>query len=361
MGVEEPPACSFTQSPDYGPVQLRVVSCSLEEAQKLHSVWSSTQFLHTGVMRIYEVYNPQLCEEGWRTGYLAQAVGSNLRSELEQRRAAGRNWREDEVMWVLRCVVDVMSQAEELGWAHCRLSLETIFIGEHRVLLSPFFRTSLSTSYHARYIYLSPELKAACLTGSTEHCDLFKADIYALGVVLLALTSMSIPNEGSIPQTIDSLSGYPTLHPYLKRLLADNQSARPSFSTLEREFQALQQSYIQSGGEDLQASLHPRKTAPQPVCAMCSSLVKPWSSALSAELRPFANFQENCCSLDCLEHFRLIALEDSLRTKGKQVAKVVVKALWVFVVPAAFTLFCICFPQLAPVARAVGGLLGVVF
>jgi len=96
-------------------------------------------------MRIYEVYNPQLCEEGWRTGYLAQAVGSNLRSELEQRRATGRNWREDEVMWVLRCVVDVMSQAEELGWAHCRLSLETIFIGEHRVLLSPFFRTSLPT------------------------------------------------------------------------------------------------------------------------------------------------------------------------------------------------------------------------
>lgn len=359
MLAEEPPISSaLLQSPIYGAVQVRTVSCSREEAEERYSVWNSTQFVHTGVVRIYEWYPPELTEEGWRTGYLAEAVGLNLLNELEERRYMKKCWQEAEILWVLRCVVDVMSAAEEQGWAHCRISLSTLYSAQHRVLLAPFFRTNFYYSGQLRYPYLSPELKVASFTGSLHQCDLIKADIYALGIVLLSLAAMVVPKEGEITQTIENLKGFPRLRPYLRRFLVDKPDARPSFMSLESEFRAMEQSFHLSSGEDLQASLHPPK--PTPLCATCSGKVQSWQCpALSTALQPYAAFKTDCCSLRCFEQLCAVALQESVRAKGSKVVQVVTSMMWRFAVPAIFRQFCFRFPIVAPVAFAAAACFGI--
>ena len=359
MAAEEPPISSaLLQSPVFGPVQVRTLSCSREEAEERYSVWSSAQFNHTGVMRIYECYPPELTQEGWRTGYLAEAVGLNLQNELEERRYMKKCWQEAEILWVLRCVVDVMSQAEEQGWAHCRISLSTLYSAPHRVLLAPFFRTNFYYSGQLRYAYLSPELKIASFTGSAVQCDLIKADIYALGIVLLSLAAMTVPKEGAITQTIENLSGFPRLRPYLRRFLVDKPGARPSFMTLESEFRSMEQTFQVSSGQDLQASLHPRKIAP--VCATCSGIVQSWQCpTLSSDLQPYAAFKADCCSLRCFQQLCAVAQQDSLRVKGSRLTKVVTDVVWRFAVPAVFRQFCFRFPLIAPVAFAAAACIGI--
>lgn len=358
MATEEPPVSSALLQSVYGPVQVRTISCSREEAEERYSVWNRPQFIHTGVVRIYEWYPPELTQEGWRTGYLAEAVGLNLQNELEERRNMKKGWQEEEILWVLRCVVDVMSQAEEQGWAHCRISLSTIYSSQHRVLLAPFFRTSFYYSGQLRYAYLSPELKIASFTGSVEQCDLIKADIYALGMVLLSMAAMTVPKEGAITHTIENLSGFPRLRPYLRRFLVDKPGARPSFMTLESEFRSMEQVFQQSSGQDLQASLHPRKIAP--VCATCSGKVQSWQCpALSSALQPYAAFKADCCSMRCFEQLCVVALQDSVRAKGGKIAKVVTDMVWRFAVPAVFRRFCFGFPMLAPVAFAAAACIGI--
>jgi len=55
---KEPPVLSLFSSPVYGPVQLKSVFCSYQEAYFLNSVWSSPLFPHSGVLHVYEIYPP---------------------------------------------------------------------------------------------------------------------------------------------------------------------------------------------------------------------------------------------------------------------------------------------------------------
>ena len=356
MACEEIPVVNTFQSPDFGVVQLHSVSCeSLREAQQRYSVWTAGQVSHPGVVAVYEVYEP-LCDQGrWTAGYLAQAVGSSLAAELAARKAAGRTWSEQEILWVLRCAVDALSHAEQMNWSHCRVSLATIYAGQDRMMLAPFFRTTLSSVYHSCYAYLSPELKTACVAGSLGGVSLAKADMYALGIVLLTLATMSLPEDHQVLPSLATLTGFPILQNFLTRMLSVNPADRPSFQELETEFQALQQGYQRSGGEDIQASLRPSQTARPLFCAVCSCKVTPWDcTSLPASLRLFENFKGNCCSLVCLERFKELALETSLRTNLKHPAvEVVQDVLTCLVVPFAFQKFCKWLPALAPVFREV--------
>ena len=319
----------------YGPVCRVWQSCaSLQEASSLYASLSKEIVSHVGILQIYEVSEPQEYLGSLWVGMLIEAVGSDLQSELEQRQVERRYWREEEIVWVLHCLVDSLSYAERNGKWHQSISLSAIYSSNPNYKLSPYFTSSLQNQAYSSSPFLSPQLKRIAYTGQWSAYDPNKANIYSVGVVLLSMALLYVPEvlndlanlEGNTRNLVANLTHYPVLGWYVGRMLNGREQDRPSFAELESEFR--------EGSASILPVVHPVHQPAQPHqlthCDICKHPIvnTAWRATIPNELRFIENFASSCCSLDCLNSFKTVSLERSINSKVRVGVRYVADRVW---------------------------------
>ncbi len=311
-------------SASYGPVRQLWESCSTSsDAYSLYATLSRDRVSHVGVLEIYELSAPVEYMGSMWVGMLVEAAGTDLQSELQRRQAERNGWKEEEIIWVLRCLVDALSHAEQTRKFHLGINLSSIYCSGPRYKLGPLFTSNLQNQVQYFSHFLSPELKRMAYSGQWSAYDPTKADAYSVGVVLLAMALLYVPEglsdlanlEANTRHLLASIAHYPALQWYVERLLAIREQDRPSFITLEAEFAE------GSANSQVQASLRPPSAQQhQPThCAICNAPItnSSWTTEIPAELHFLENFASSCCSRVCLYRFKELSLEQSFKSKVK--------------------------------------------
>ena len=297
-------------SPAYGPVRCLWQACSSPtEAHQLYRMLHSERLSHIGVLKVYEVTAPQEHMGSVWVGLVVEAGGQDLWTELVSRHAQGQYWREEQILHVFRCLVEVLNYAEQAGKWHLGISPWVIYSSGSSYKLSPFFSNNIQNQVQQCFSYLSPELKVMTATGQWTAYDPVKADVYSVGVVLLSMALLSVPdlldNLGHLEENTEillrSVERYPTLQWYLGRLLAVKPCTRPSFKELETEFH--------SSSQPLPAAVSS--------CAVCLRPITDtvWVQSLPNDLQFLEHVASSCCSYACLTRFKELALEDTSSAK----------------------------------------------
>ena len=311
-------------SASYGPVRQLWESCSTSsDAYSLYATLSRDRVRHIGVLEIYELAAPVEYMGSMWVGMLVEAAGTDLLSELQRRQAERNSWKEQEILWVLRCLVEVLSHAEQTGKFHQGINLSSIYCSGPRYKLSPLFTSNLQNQVQYSSHFLSPELKRMAYSGQWSAYDPTKADAYSVGVVLLSMALLYVPEglsdlanlEDNTRHLITSIAHYPVLQWYAERLLAVREQDRPSFIMLEAEFAE------SSANGQLRACLRPSPLQQHQVtyCAICNVLItnSSWTTEIPSELRFLEHFASSCCSRACLYRFKELSLEQSFKSKVK--------------------------------------------
>lgn len=275
-----------------------------------------------GVLQIYELGEPQEYQGSQWVGMLVEAAGLDLQSELGLRQAERRYWREEEIVWVFRNLVEALCYAEQTGKWHQGISLSTIYSSGSGYKLTPYFTSSLQNEVYASP-FLSPQLKKIAYTGQWSAYDPMKASIYSVGVVLLSMALLYVPEElndlanleGNTERLLASVKHYPVLWWYVGRLLKTRERDRPSFAELGSEFM--------EGSVNLPPVVRPEQMPAQSRhltnCAICSEPIvhTAWTADIPNELRFIENFASSCCSRACLYSFKTLTLEQSFKSKAR--------------------------------------------
>lgn len=338
-------------SASYGPVRQLWESCPTSpDAYNLYATLSRDRVRHVGVLEIYELAAPVEYMGNMWVGMLVEAAETDLLSELQRRQTERSSWKEEEILWVLRSLVDALSHAEQTGKFHLGINLSSIYRSGPRYKISPLFTSNLQNQMQGYFHFLSPELKRMAYSGQWSTYDPTKADAYSVGVVLLAMALMYVPEglndlanlEENTRHLLTSIAHYPVLQWYAERLLATREQDRPSFIMLEAEFAE------SSANSQLQTCLRPPPPQPGQLthCAICNAPItnSSWTTEIPSELRFLEHFASSCCSRMCLFRFKELSLEQSFKSKVKNGAlnlasKVYNAANWLELANVGATIF----------------------
>lgn len=175
---------------------------------------------------------------------ITELCDKDLITDITQRKAAGEYRYTEEEMWrYVGELVSVLAYLEEYGIAHRDVKPQNVFLVGKTVKLGDFgSATSIGanmTSYTAAGtpLYFSPLLKLAFLSGTSRlHHNIYKSDMYSLGLTFLAMCHLQEPvvsfNDTVIPYLIATIPYSCNLQHLLSFMLQPDESQRPTFKEL---------------------------------------------------------------------------------------------------------------------------------
>lgn len=222
--------------PDYTcAVKLQTIKYGFAQAQKEAEALSRLQ--HENVVRLYGWFWEEEGEVGY-LGLVTEKFEMDLMSEIGNRARNRYMWGEDQMWYYIRCLVDACAHMQAQTIAHRDIQ-------PHNILLTPqkapkignfcYFKYIYFTTAHTvtgTPIYLSPLLRqgAISLTRTIRH-NVYKSDVYSLGLTFLHMAKLSPPTCAmlgdthmrvkALQQAIGAIPYSKTMQDFLIWMLAD--------------------------------------------------------------------------------------------------------------------------------------------
>lgn len=205
-----------------------------------------TALQHPSVVTVFDyVWH---CEGGSTVlALVTELCEKDLDREIKDRKNSGTPWTESELCVWLQEMVSLLAMLQRQAVAHRDIKPANIFLLRGRFKLGDFGSAKCLREEAARTVagtpfFLSPLLREALLRGvsQTDH-DVFRSDVYSLGVVLLYMAKLNPPMqavfslnpEESFSAEIEYLQYSEGLKSVLRGMLAWDECARYDFLQLE--------------------------------------------------------------------------------------------------------------------------------
>ena len=179
---------------------------------------------------------------------IAEMCDKDLMTDICQRKAAERFLYPETQMWeYVEALVGVLAYLESEGIAHRDVKPQNVFLSGNTLKIGDFGSSALIGSGISSYttagtpLYLSPLLKEALIVGNPKvRHNVYKSDVYSLGMTLLAMATLEEPPGGflgtaavaAIETSITALSYSDYFKSLLRLLLEAEESRRPTFQGL---------------------------------------------------------------------------------------------------------------------------------
>ena len=274
------PNCPICPSQVAIKVQIFTSPQSFERSQREINTMGELRH-HPHVIQLFEHFSEEL--EGKRMLALVMELAQkDLLVDLEHRKKNQYPWREEDLRQVAEDLVDVLALAERMGICHRDIKPQNLFYNSvtKQVKLGDFGSSAAgifgfqNATVVGTPLYMTSELKQAMLFDNlrVEH-DVVKADVYALGITVLALAKLAIPvrlllkpTESAIREEIEALSYGKSLKSLLFDMVNLNAARRLTFVQLQTKyFQVAAPSTVSH-----LSSTVPYKPAPDPMLALPS-------------------------------------------------------------------------------------------
>lgn len=297
--------------------------------QALREAMMQKRLEHANVCKLYDCYLQRDGEE-MKVVLVMERLGSDVKQEIERRKRARRTWEERELLQAAKEMISALAYAQTSGIAHRDIKPENIFLDGSHYKLGDFgssvtaptgsylpsshqysspesfhqFLTASSketTEVHAslpgNLQYASPEYRLAMIKAVSQgsvHAaiDVFKADVYSLGLVIAEMALLEFPEEAKdVMQLERRLPGcigrvvqlYPGLVKVLSAMLSVGAQERPRFTELAKMFETAQKS-------------------PVSVCKTCGKAItdREWTNNLNSNMSKYREECASLCSEECL-------------------------------------------------------------
>lgn len=177
---------------------------------------------------------------------IAEMCDKDLMTDINQRKAASHYYYSEAQMWeYTNTLISVLAFLEYKGIAHRDIKPQNIFLSGTTPKIGDFGSSTLIGSTLSSYstagtpLFLSPLLKQALLAGNPKvRHNVYKSDVYSLGMTLLAMASLQEPPGGVIglgnvvEARIASLHYSECFKSLLRLMLEADESKRPTFQAL---------------------------------------------------------------------------------------------------------------------------------
>lgn len=216
----------------------------------LQSFTSLLRLSHPGVIKVYDWQLSQNDRGAFVVTELTEPLEESLSKDLITRRETW-NWYSNEELWrIMWKLIEVLSFAHSQGVSHRCIHPENCYFRNDQIKLGGFehaawhleIQRSRSTLV-GRKTYYSPELRQALssleATGKRCEYDPIKADVYALGVLILDLASLGEVSSERNQLNVESLMArgsehYAEIMTWVALMLTRDKDQRPSFADLGR-------------------------------------------------------------------------------------------------------------------------------
>lgn len=215
------------------------------------------RFHHPAVVGVEACFLEQV-EEGWKVVIVMELLHTDLEQELKRRKRRKQSWSEGELMRMLGTLASALAQAQQMNIAHRDITLSNMLLtASGDVKLGDFGMSKWNegcsdqhtcTGTQAYYSPLLRQSMALALTNCINSRNVqvahnvYKSDVYSLGVCFLALATVKPPKEiqgeGSpaevLLRELRILQGYDVLRQPLEAMLSCEEVDRPDFAQLSQ-------------------------------------------------------------------------------------------------------------------------------
>jgi serine/threonine protein kinase len=287
---------------------------------------SQARLQHPNVCRIYECYLDRKGEE-YVCVLVVELLSVDIYAEIERRKVRDEKWCEREIVEFLRQMTSALAYMQENGVSHRDIKPQNIFLTGNILKLGDFGSASRRDSVDPKYdclagspFFLSPELKRILLSRNQgpqtqDPMDLFKADVYSLGVTFLYLVMLRPPTRlmnldtlvEASEAVIQDLAVSERLRNIFRRMIAIDPATRISFPDLcgliETTFPS----------QSIKGSSNPSESSQalqQPMCCIhCDRMIQNtmWTQDVPVHLQVHEDYFPTLCSLQCLVAFNFLA------------------------------------------------------
>ena len=249
----------------YGHVVCKVLASSSDRTEIIQSreVQILRSLSHCNICPVFHITQQKLQNRHYFI-ITMPFVATNLAKERHKRMKLGAHWKEAELWSILMQVTSALCYTQEMQVCHRDLKPSNLLLEPTgRVLVADFGSGKMNTpvgaaghSWVGTIDYVSPELQravAALMLGDAQaaaYCP-YRSDVFSLGVTLLSLMRLDLPQysakAGSADRTVELITLLGELRPrYSEELLIvigsmieHDPELRPSFVQLEATLQTL--------------------------------------------------------------------------------------------------------------------------
>jgi len=203
---------------------------------------NQTSLVHPCICRLYECFLKQ--DQHLKCALVTDWLDKSLSLEISERAEKGNPWSEADYMELLYCVTDALAYAQERGIAHQALSPDHLYVTERGLVVVGDFSLSVRTGVEGNTalgpgaVYLSPEKRGWGQVNTPV--NLFRADVYSLGVAFLAAAVLRLPQEVETAEEMRTAreADMALVHysektkGILKEMIGFSSTARPDFLLL---------------------------------------------------------------------------------------------------------------------------------
>lgn len=251
---------------------------------------------------------------------LLELLDKDLNREIRERKELNVLWEEADILEILTGLVSALSYAESKGICHRDIKPQNIFLKDRTAKIGDFGSAAqigdekTMNSVSGSPVFFSPEMRLILreqmqLEAGQRTYDPFKSDIYSLGVTVLYMAMLRVPEELMELSTlrdvttalISSLQEYPNLQELLPDMLSLDPEARPSFRDIERKLSRYDKDYYASLQQSMAIeAVHGAETL-RP-CCICKSPIfqRSWTRYVPQHLLVYCDYFTDLCSLQCL-------------------------------------------------------------
>ena len=205
----------------------------------------SRYLVHPNICQVY-TYQPST----YSIDLYVERPQRSLWEEITLRDRYKVYWTDAELFWHLRTLVSALSFAEKCGYYHYALTPETIFVTDMELKVGDFSEAANpNRPVHQHPVFLSPE--------TNQYQDYNgKSDVYSLGVVMLSMFALKVPNPELVAYYDTWMAYYPLLRNMVRCMLKWDARERVSFDDLETYFERIEVEYYNTTGIDVQATIN---------------------------------------------------------------------------------------------------------
>lgn len=202
---------------------------------------------HTNVIRLYDCFFANARSESYLV-FVMEWCQSDAFREIEERKRTSRYYEEMELWRIAGGLIDGLAAMQRSGLAHRNIKLQNVYPFPDAPKIGDFScakaidPAKFRTIHASTPVFLSPELRIAQAYGlAFNDSDSFKADAYSLGVVLLSLAKLEVPQcfqpaliqANEVETLVQELPFFEPFKQLLRAMLADRAAQRLDFLQLD--------------------------------------------------------------------------------------------------------------------------------